>query len=335
VSYVLAVDAGNTKTIALVACTDGTILSSARGGCGDIYNVYGRLSPDESARQALATVDTTVRSALAGAGLSPESIEAAGFSMAGADWPEDLAFLHDAMSERGFGRQIRLVNDAIGALYAGTVDGVGVSVACGTGLAIGARAANGREWHSGFWIESSGAYVIGNEALRLVRRAYLGLDPPTSLTARLLAYVEVDNVGELIHALTARTSRKRQSPAALARLLLDEAAAGDAAAKRVVEQQGASCAEYVLAAARQVGVETEPFVLSLSGGVMRHPSRLLSDAVVTQVRTSAPGVQTVLSRFEPIVGALFMGLEATGVAIDGRVLARITETLPPSTVFAT
>ncbi len=35
---VLAVDGGNTKTIALVAALDGTILGAGRGGCGDIYN---------------------------------------------------------------------------------------------------------------------------------------------------------------------------------------------------------------------------------------------------------------------------------------------------------
>ncbi len=334
-SYILAVDAGNTKTIALVARSDGRILSSVRGGCGDIYNVFGRLSPEESAKQALETVETTVRSALAEAGLGPESIEAAGFSMAGADWPEDLVFLHDAMAERGFGRHIRLVNDAIGALYAGTIDGVGVSVSCGTGLAIGARAAGGREWHSGFWIESSGAHVIGNEALRLVKRAYLGLDPPTSLTGRLLAHFELDTVSELLHALTARTSSRRQSPAALARLLLDEAAAGDGAAKRVVEQQGTICADYALAAARQVGLESEPFILSLSGGVMRHPSRLFGDAVISRVRSTAPEVRPVLSQFEPVIGALFMALDAAGVRVDGPLLERIRESLPPAAVFAT
>lgn len=34
---VLAVDEGNTNTIALVAALDGTILGAGRG-CGDIYN---------------------------------------------------------------------------------------------------------------------------------------------------------------------------------------------------------------------------------------------------------------------------------------------------------
>src|SRR2546426_11971918 len=36
--YVLGVDGGNTKTIALVASLDGAILGAGRGGCGDIYN---------------------------------------------------------------------------------------------------------------------------------------------------------------------------------------------------------------------------------------------------------------------------------------------------------
>src|SRR5256884_3691789 len=35
---VLGVDGGNSKTIAIVAALDGTILGAGRGGCGDIYN---------------------------------------------------------------------------------------------------------------------------------------------------------------------------------------------------------------------------------------------------------------------------------------------------------
>jgi N-acetylglucosamine kinase-like BadF-type ATPase len=35
--YFLGVDAGNSKTVALVAQTDGTILGCGRGAGGDIY----------------------------------------------------------------------------------------------------------------------------------------------------------------------------------------------------------------------------------------------------------------------------------------------------------
>ena len=47
-------------------------------------------------------------------------------------------------------------NDAIGALRAGTPDGVGVAITCGTGIAIGARNHDGREWYSGNWEIATG-----------------------------------------------------------------------------------------------------------------------------------------------------------------------------------
>ena len=61
---VLAVDGGNSKTLALVATLDGTILSVERGACGDIYNAI----PTETARNptaaALENVELTVTTAL-------------------------------------------------------------------------------------------------------------------------------------------------------------------------------------------------------------------------------------------------------------------------------
>ena len=53
------------------------------------------------------------------------------------------------------------------------------------------------------------------------------------------------------------------------------------------------------------------------------------------MRAAAPHVQVVDSRFEPVVGALFLALELTGVAIDAPLLARLTPTLPPTAFFET
>jgi N-acetylglucosamine kinase-like BadF-type ATPase len=39
--YVLGVDAGNSKTIALIAGHNGRIVGTGRGGCGDIYGSQG------------------------------------------------------------------------------------------------------------------------------------------------------------------------------------------------------------------------------------------------------------------------------------------------------
>ena len=174
-AYVLAVDGGNTKTVALVARHDGTIV-----GAGDIY--HAGVDAD------LAEVERAVRQALDACSALPAELSSGVFSMAGADWPEDFDLLERSMRNRCFGQTITVINDALGALRAGSTDGTGVSVVCGTGLAIGARAADGRSWHGSFWLESLGAGALGRKVLRAVYRAELGLDPPTTLTGRVVDF---------------------------------------------------------------------------------------------------------------------------------------------------
>jgi len=326
-TYILGVDGGNTKTIALVARMDGTIVGAGRGGCGDIY---GRAGPDG----AIAEIERAVAAALAVAATAASALSTSAFSLAGADWPEDFVLFESEIRRLGFGRAITVVNDALGALRAGSDDGTGVSVVCGTGIAIGARAADGRLWHGSFWLEPLGAHELGRRMLRAVLRAALGLDPPTTLTTRMLAFYGREQVEQLLHAFTARGVTPPNA-SQLARLLLDEADCGDPTARRIAIEHGQALGDYALAGARQVGIVDLPFTLVLAGGVLRHPARLLAETLVARVRLAAPDVQVVESRFEPAVGALFLALELAGVAIDAPLLARMTPTLPPVAFFAT
>src|SRR5713226_10555895 len=103
---VLGVDGGNTKTIAIVAALDGTILGAGRGGCGDIYNGRSSINWEEAAAVAIANIEYAVVSALQAAQVKASDLITAVFNMAGADWPEDFGLLQDAMELRGFGRTI-------------------------------------------------------------------------------------------------------------------------------------------------------------------------------------------------------------------------------------
>lgn len=109
--YFLGVDAGNSKTVALVAQADGTILGCGRGDGGDIY---------VSETGATAAVAEAVTQALGAAKLHPSELTASCFSLVGADWPEDLAFWRREAETRSYGKRVQIVNDAIGALRAGT-----------------------------------------------------------------------------------------------------------------------------------------------------------------------------------------------------------------------
>lgn len=335
-SYVLGVDGGNTKTIALLAQLDGTIVGSGRGGCGDIYAAGSPHYGSGCADVALSAVDDAIEAAFAHVGARPHDLLSGAFSMAGADWPEDYAYIHAAVSERGLGRTVTVVNDAIGALRAGSPDGAGVAVACGTGIGTGARGPDGRTWHTSSWQEANGAHEFGRRTLRVVYRAELGLDPATSLTRRVLDLFGQRSVEEVLHLLTAR-GRHHQPVGVdrLAPILLDEAANGDPVARRIVEEQGAVLGDYALAAARRVGIEGTPFPLVLTGGVFRHPAPELAEAVIRRVRSASPAVRPIRSRFEPVVGALIIALETAGLPVGDDVLDRVAATMPPSSLFAT
>lgn len=330
-SLLLGVDGGNTKTVAVVARPDGTIIGAGRAGRSDIYN-----TADEAA--ALDEVRHAVNAALEGAGAAPADIFSAAFSMAGADWPEDIDLIRRGMVREGFGRQIQVVNDAIGALRAGTPDGVGVAVTCGTGIAIGARDQEGDIWYSGHWTVADGGAELGHRALTAVYEAHLGLGPETSLTEGVLAFFEAANVEEVLHRCTARgTDRSWMTQARLAPILLDEAATGDAVARSIVATAGTRNANVAIVAARAVGLPVEggPLRVVLSGGVLRHPSRLLGSAIACRVREAFPNVEVIADPPEPVVGAVLLASDLANGGADAGVRDRLVETMPGRALFAT
>jgi N-acetylglucosamine kinase-like BadF-type ATPase len=316
----LGVDGGNTKSIAIVADATGQIAGLARAGCGDIYR--------ESPEAALSELGHAVDGALDSAGASRADIGCAAFSVAGADWAEDYRLLRAEMTTQFQGlRELVIVNDAIGALRAGTPDGVGVSVVCGTGSAIGAKSAEGNCWHSSFWGEDLGAVTMGQRALRAIVQSELELAPATSLTSRALNGMGVASVEELLHVVTRRESRAWLALARFAPWVLDAAEQGDEIATRIVDEIGRGLAAYARVAARKVGLSTSGLSVVCAGGCFRHRSAALRNAITTGV----PGAHVVEPEFEPAVGALLLAFDAVGLSADLRALRA---SLPPPAYFA-
>ena len=171
-SLFLGVDGGNTKTIAIVATADGRPVGCGRAGPSDIYNApTPALAIDEIARAVEAALDGRDGSEVAGAC----------FSLAGADWPEDIELLRSELGRRLGIAPPAVVNDAIGALRAGTSDGRGVSVVIGTYTAIGAGLASGEHWHVSFWGEPVYGFDLSRMAIDAAVRSQLGILPTSAL----------------------------------------------------------------------------------------------------------------------------------------------------------
>ncbi len=322
---VLGIDAGNTKTIALVADLSGQVLGWGRAGRSNIYVQPAR---------ALAALETAVARARASAGLGDAPLRALTLSAAGADWPEDFDVLEAELRRWKWAEQASVVNDAVGALRAGSLAGTGVTVVCGTSAGIAARSPQGEIWHSSYWQEPEGATQLAEYALRAVYRAELGIDPPTGLTAPVLAHFGCPDVGALLHSLTRRGRRLAPHLGRLARVLLDQADAGDSISLRIVQKHGASLGDYALAAARKVGLVGD-YLLTTSGGVMRHKSPVLREALLAQMQGEHPHVRWQASHHEPVFGALLLTLEGAGVTVDEAVFRRLEQTCPDEALFLT
>ena len=321
-SLLLGADGGNTKTVAVVAGRDGSILGAGRSGNSDLYNA-------PSVDAALASIAAAAAQALSAAGATGADVDAACFSLAGADWAEDFELLRRELPARiGLAAEPLVVNDAVGAIRAGTPDGVGTAVVCGTYGVSSARNAAGEVFHLGFWPDSCGARPLGREALSAVWRADLGYGPATSLTRRALDTYAVPDPIALLHEYTRRGGPGPDAVDRLAPAVLDEADAGDEVAAAIVANQGRILGDQTQACAERVGLAGGEFPVVLAGGVFRHASRLLAETLMQRI----PGGRAVPAAHEPAVGALLFAFDRAGVKADE---ARLRATAPPAATYAT
>jgi N-acetylglucosamine kinase-like BadF-type ATPase len=311
VSAVLAVDGGNTKTLAAVAGADGRTLGAGKGGSSDIYN-----APEPAV--AIDAIESAAREALMRAGVAPGDLGAAVFSLAGADWPEDFTLLEGALRERlGLPSAPLVVNDALGALRAGSPDWTGVAIVSGTYNAVGARHEDGRVFHLGFWPDGGGGRHIGRAALRAVYHARLRMGPATVLTERALTLYGVEDPIGLLYAFTRRGGLPEEEGDRLAPVVLDAADEGDAVAQEIVAGIGATLGRQGRACAEQLGLTPEGLTVVLAGGVFGHPSERLAAAAMAEL----PGAIAVRHPAPPIAGALLLALDRLGARVDAAAVA--------------
>ncbi|WP_413098653.1 BadF/BadG/BcrA/BcrD ATPase family protein [Streptomyces sp. Inha503] len=335
----LGVDAGNSKTAALVSTASGEVVGAGRSECGDIY---GAPTPETAVSEVLAAV----RAALAQAGAEIRDVGSAAFRLAGVDWPEDQDYWDTALTRHCPGALTgrSILNDGYAAIRCGDARGVGISVTGGTSGAIAARGPGGELWDMGWWGQyGMGATGLANEAFRAVFLAELGLGPPTALTEALLAHYGKSTVAALNHWLTRRegraSGRERNS---CARVVGAVAAAGDPAAVEIIRAQGRHLAEYAGVAARRTGLVRAggPVSVVLSGSVLMAEGSPVADALLAELPAHVPGAVLHRGSLPPVAGALLDALAEGGVAladppVADAVLERVTGSLPPREFLAT
>ena len=270
---VLGIDGGGSKTQALLADGSGRLIGRGVAGASN-YQAIG-------VEAGCAAIEQAARAALAAAGIDEPSPAAVCLGLAGAGRPEDQALFRAWARAQWSRARVVVVNDAELVLAAGTPEGWGLALICGTGSIAFGRGPAGRFARAGGWgyllgDEGSG-YAIGLAALRAVARAADGRAPATALTGALLSHWALAAPQDLIR----RVYREGTSPSDIAGLAarVDEiAAGGDTVAEGILRDAGRELALALLAVADRLALRG-PVACALAGGLIVHSSALLREAL--------------------------------------------------------
>ncbi len=324
--YVVGVDGGTTKTIALVADDRGHILGAARGGNSNWTR------PDVEI--PMRVVADTVQAALAQAGLSGDDIAVGVFGLAGADWPEDHERRERVLKKSGIARQVIVKNDAMVGWRAGTRQKCGVVIAAGTGSNTCVIPPDGQEWCYGYYVFYGGAVDVAQEAIHAVLRQEDGRGKLTALTETVLGRLGYPTAEAMLKGMAAR-ELDEGLVYSLCPLVFEVADGGDDVAAEIIVNQGLALAEYATAAIRRYGMQGLEFDVVLSGSIFKGQGPLLIDTITQAIYRVAPRARVVHAQLEPAVGGVLLAYDALGITVTDEMVDNLAQTMPGDELFST
>ncbi|RJE89050.1 ATPase [Paenibacillus sp. 1011MAR3C5] len=305
----LGIDAGGTKTHALLVDENGKVLGQGLSGNGNHQTAF---------EQARTNIESACNAALNEAGITKEQVTYAYFGLAGADREPDYAILRPMIASLGYDRHAIACDTMIG-MRAGTRRSYGAVIISGTGFNSAARNAKGEELqYGGFGYLFGDGHGSGSDlavhAFRTAIRSWEGREEYSILTKLVpekLGYASVQAMYD-----DALDNGKRP-PRDLGKLMFEAASQGDAVAIRILREAGFEHANAVNALIKRLGMQEDTFDVVLIGSVMsRGSSPHMVDAIKEAVAKTAPNASVVRLAVDPVIGAVMSAMDNSGIEID-------------------
>ena len=304
-SFVLGIDGGGTKTVALLADPQGTCYGRGQAGSSN-YHTQGE-------KAATAALDIAIQNAFQDAGLRPQPIAAIALGLAGVDRPEDIVIFNRWAEHALPGARISVTNDSELTLAAGTPAGWGIAAICGTGSIVVGRAQTGSRIRADGWGyllgDDGSGFAVGLAALRAVAAAHDGRGPETILHSLVMPYCHVHEPVALIRWIY-RDRIPTSEVAGLAALVFEAADLGDGMAAAIVQQAAAGLAASIVAVARRLGSQ-QAWPCALGGGLIAN-SPLYQAEVRAEVAARDVELKPVTVVADPVQGAVILARRLLG-----------------------
>lgn len=315
----LGVDGGGTKTEFVLIDLAGRV--HARRTAGTAYYLQIGLEG------LLHVLRDGVHAVLAEAQAGPEDILHAFFGLPSHGEDSAVQPLLDDMPAAFLGHaRYRCGNDMLCG-WAGSLAGEdGINIVAGTGsIAYGER--QGRAARAGGWGEifsdEGSAYWIAIQGLNAFTRMSDGRLPRAALYDLVRGRFDLAADLDLCSRLMGEAAPQRDELAALAGLVSEAAAAGDPAAREILDRAAAELAAIIEAVRVQLDYPAgEPVKLSYSGGVFRNGEGILAPLRARLAATGAP-YDLIAPKLSPSLGAALYAARLGGLRVSDPMLASL------------
>ncbi len=301
--FFLGIDAGGTKTTAVLAGTN-TVLARAHSG-----SIKVTRNGADAAGKNLAALFADLEQQ---SGVAATSITSACIGLSGITVPEIAEWARAELRKHLQG-SVHLCGDEEIALDAAFHGGPGVLVIAGTGSNVVGRMPQGEIFHLGGWgpvlSDEGSGYWIGLQAARATLQA-LDRGEPTKLFDEILRLWTISSHTELVEM-----GNRVPGPdfSQLAPGVSTCAIQGDAVALRVLQEGGSllgSMAVFALRRLKHTGSLTgDNLPLALTGSVAAHVAPL-REALIATVRGSLPEVTVHPEPVDAALGAVWRAQQA-------------------------
>lgn len=302
--YFLGLDAGGSKTRAVIIDENSQIKGEAIGGPANYHNI--------GLSQVAKNVYRTIAEVLSKSYLKESDVTWTAIGIASCDSPKDHEALHKIFTSDQMAflsKRLTLVNDTKIGLYCGTTP-PGIVTVAGTGCNVYGVNSHGEEAFAGNWGHFLGdrgsGYQLGKWMFQTVVGAYDGIEVPTLLTQKLASRIDVASAAD-IQDWYVETNPSIHEISDFAPLVIEAAEEGDETAKSILDKTVAELGRALRAVVVRLKMENEYNRIVVIGGLFESKYfRALFEGHVTALITRVRIVKPLVSA---AVGAAIMAKE--------------------------
>lgn len=308
VMYVLAIDGGGTKTMAVI--------------CDEKGQCFAQIQTTRSNPTAMdqpyfeATIHSIMQSLQQQNHQIVAEITSCFAGMAGVKELQAESIVESILRQYVCSSaSITVDNDALIALYAGTLGKAGIVQIAGTG-AITMGYDKQQHFHRvggwGYLFDDEGSgYDLGVQLLKAVLQSYDGRAPSTILTEAVLKHFSVEHVPQLIASVYGE-EHPRTVIAPLSAYIVAAADDGDLVAKRIIEEACQNYFKAIKACYLRMVWRQEEVPVVLSGGVFTHENYFVPRLQAMAMEETLP-FRFKTPALPPIGGAVIAALQQMNV----------------------